>query len=454
MERRGPVLVFCIAFALCALVTKPHAISWNDISRLATIDALVSRHTFAIDSSPLAARTEDKYRHAGRTYSDKPPALELQGAAVAGVLAPLGITLERTPERAIYLITLFTVGVWFALGCAYAYAFQRLLGFSPRCAALVAALSGLGTLALPYATILANHVPAGAAALAGVYHLVRARERRLHAALGAVFLTLAYAFDSAAIVLAAAAIVLLWGAPLRTWAVFAAACVPVVAGQLAFNEAVSGALGPPAMNQASWADPSSPFHRADQSLLRFSSAGDYVRYAGYLLVGDKGLISYTPLALVCAYGFVRMAAAGGALRRIALAIVATFAVYFVLMVAFTDDYGALNYGQRRYVDLFFLLGVGLGPALAGLRPGLASIAARIAVAWSIVVAMLGVVAPFGQPRGASGLVFAAQDFVRLEHRAPVQAALDVIALLVTIFLVQRFWSSAAAPTSGTSPRAA
>ena len=149
---------------------------------------------------------------------------------------------------------------------------------------------------------------------------------------------------------------------------FAAACVPVVAAQLAFNEAVSGALGPPAMNQASWADPSSPFHRADQALLRFSSAGDYLRYAAYLLVGDKGLISYTPLALVCAYGFVRMAAAPGVMRRIALAIAATFVLYFVLMVAFTDDYGALNYGQRRYVDLFFLLCVGLGPALAACAP--------------------------------------------------------------------------------------
>jgi hypothetical protein len=449
VERRGPLVVFFVALAFCALVTKPRAISWNDISRLATVDSLVSRHTFAIDGSPFAARTADKYRYAGRTYSDKPPALELQGAAVAAALAPLGISLERTPGTAIYLITLFTAGVWFALGCAYAYAFQRLLGFGQGTARLVAALSGLGTLALPYASILSNHVPAGAAALAGAYHLVRARDSTAQAALGALFLTLSYAFDSAAIVLAILAVLLLWRAPARTWTVFAAACVPIVAAQLAFNAAVSGALGPPAMNQASWADPFSPFNRgAHQSVFFFSSAADYARYALYVLFGDKGLISYTPLVLVSAYGFALMWRTSPMQRRIVLAIAATFAAYLVLIVAFTNDYGALNFGQRRYVDLIFLLCVGLGPALAKLQTGAAAVVARIAIVWSIAVAMLGTVAPFGQSRGEAGYAFALEDFVRLTHRAPVQAALDVIALLLTVLLVLRFWSSSAAPTSG------
>ncbi|HEV3089357.1 MAG TPA: hypothetical protein VGX96_19285 [Candidatus Elarobacter sp.] len=449
MDRRTIVLVFCCAFALCALVTKPRALSWNDTSRLATVDSLVSRHTFAIDDSPFAAQTKDKYRFGGHTYSDKPPALALQGAAVAAVLAPFGITPVREPGRAIYLITLFTVGAWFALGCAYAYAFARLLGCEPRRAVLVAALTGLGTLALPYATVLVNHVPAGAAALAGVYHLVRAGERFAHAVAGALFLTLAFAFDASAIVFALAAVVLLWGAPVRIWAAFVAASIPLVLAQLAFNAAVSTGVGPPAMNQTTWADPSSAFHRADQSVFLFASAGDYLRYMTYLLVGDKGLISYTPLTLLCAYGFVRMWAGSRDTRRIAAAIVATVIVYFVLMVAFTNDYGSLNYGERRYADVFFVLCVGLGPALAGLRGAMANIAARVAIAWSIVVAMLGVIAPFGVHRGASGYVFATEEFARLAQRAPVQAVLDVGVLLVTIYLVLRSLSSGAAATPDT-----
>lgn len=455
MERRTVALVFCAAFAFCALLTKPRAVSWNDLSRVATIDALVTGHTLAIDGSPFAARTEDKYRYRGRTYSDKPPALAIEGAAFASVLAPLGITLARTTDRAVYLIALLTVGGWFAAGCAYMYAFQRLLGIDRRGAVFVAALTGLGTLALPYATVLANHVPAGAAALAAFYHLVRARagsRAAPDAGLGALFLTLSYAFDASAIVFALGAVVLLWGTPARIWAVFAAACIPVVALQLAYNASVSTGFVPPAMNQTTWSDPASPFHRAGQSEFLFTSAGDYVRYAIYLLFGDKGLISYTPLALLCVYGLVRMWKTHQ--RRLALAIAAPCVAYYALMVAFTNDYFALNYGERRYADLAFVLCVALGPALAALPRGAAGVAARIAAVWSTAVAMLGALAPFGEPRGVSGIVFAAQEFARLEHRAPVQAAVDVLAFALIIVLVQRFWWSPTVPTSGSARRAA
>lgn len=448
--------VFCAALALCALLTKPHALSWNDASRWATVEALTARHTFAIDGSRFAAATEDKYRYRGATYSDKPPLLALQGAAVAALLAPLGIALAPPAHAALYLITLLTVGVWFALGCAYAYAFQRLLGFGRRAALGVAALSALGTLALPYATVFANHVPAGAAGLAAFYHLARARhaERGLaQAGLGGLFAALAFAFDASAVVVGLGAVILLWGAPARQWLACGLAGAPLVAAQLAFDARVSGGLGPPALNQASWSDPHSPFHRADRSLTFFSSASDYARYAAYLLIGDKGLFSYTPLMLVSAYGLVRMGRAAAAARRIALAAGATLALYFGLMVAFTNDYGALNYGQRRYVDLFFVLGIALGPALAAVR-GAALGAVRAAIAASIALAALGVLAPFGGSPGESGLALERAELAHLAARAPLQVALDAAALALTILLAVRFSWTPAAPTSDSGPRGA
>ena len=77
--------VFGLALLVCAGVTKRHPTSWNDISRWATVDALVSDRTFAIDGSPFAAATGDKIRARGRTFSDKPPLLALSGAGVAEV---------------------------------------------------------------------------------------------------------------------------------------------------------------------------------------------------------------------------------------------------------------------------------------------------------------------------------------------------------------------------------
>ena len=128
MDRRHLLFVFVAALALCALVTKSHVLGWNDGSRVATVDALTAARTFQIDGSPYAAGLGDEIRFRGRTYSDKPPLLSVLGAGVAAALAPAGITLRRTPGTAIYLVTLFTVGVWFAIGCTYAFAFQRLLG--------------------------------------------------------------------------------------------------------------------------------------------------------------------------------------------------------------------------------------------------------------------------------------------------------------------------------------
>jgi hypothetical protein len=229
----------------------------------------------------------------------------------------------------------------------------------------------------------------------------------------------------------------------------------VIAAQLAFNAHVSSGFGPPAMNQASWNDPSSPFYRgANQSLFQLTSPLDYARYAIYLLVGDKGLISYTPLTLLCAFGFVRMWREAEESRRLAAAVVAAFTAYFVLMVAFTNDYGALNYGERRYANLSFVLCIALGPALAALPAGVASVAARLAVVVSVAIAALGVIAPFGEPCGVPSYAFALAEFGRLTHRAPVQAFIDVVALAVTILSVLRFWSCGAVPTPGTGPRAA
>ena len=110
VDRRITIAVFVVAFALCALLTKTHVTSWNDGSRIATVDALTANKTFVIDGSPFAVNLGDKILFHGRHYSDKPPLLAVEGAAVAFVLAPFGITFEHQRPLTIYLVTLLTVG--------------------------------------------------------------------------------------------------------------------------------------------------------------------------------------------------------------------------------------------------------------------------------------------------------------------------------------------------------
>ncbi|MDQ6925392.1 MAG: hypothetical protein M3154_04055 [Candidatus Eremiobacteraeota bacterium] len=436
VDRRLTIAVFVAAFAVCALLTKAHVTSWNDGSRIATVDALTANKTFVIDGSPYAVNLGDKILFHGRHYSDKPPLLSLSATGIALLVAPLGITLRHTPGTAIYLITLLTVGVWFALGCCYAYAFQRLLGFGPRVGVAVAALSGLATLALPYATVLTNHVPCGASALAGCYHLVRGREGgRVHDVLAGMFFALAYAFDASGIVFAVAGAVLLWRAAARRWLLCIAAGAPIVALQLTYNVFVSGSILPTAFTANVWSEfPLKPGASAPQPF-ELLSAADYARLAVNLLFGGKGLLSYTPLVLVAGYGAVVMLRAGGPMWRVACAIVVTTAVYFVLILTLQNDFAAQNYGERRYVDVFFLIGVALGPALASVRGRLAVVATRLCIALSVGIAALGTVAPFGGAQGQSGFSFGTAEFAALMRRAPVQAGIDVLVLIVLIAFV-------------------
>jgi hypothetical protein len=445
VDRRLIAVVFFAALALCALVTKSHVVSWNDGSRIATADALTANGTFQIDGSPYAVGLGDEIRIRGRTYSDKPPLLAILGAGVATIVAPFGISLRHTPSAAIYLITLGTVGVWFAVGCSYAYAFARALGYAPRVALAVATLTGTATLALPYATVLTNHVPCGAAALAGCYHLYRARGPRDLAG-GGVALGLAYAFDPAGIVYAVAAAVLLWRSPVRRWLLCAAGAAPVIALQLGYNLAISGSVLPPVYNLSAWSDPTLPLHEIGTTqVLRLFSPAEYAGFFVTELAGVRGIVPFTPIVVLAAYGFALMLRTPGRRRALAVAVVATFAVYVLLIVFLQNDTYSRNFGERRFVDLFFTLSVGLGPALTAVRGAAARVAALALVALSVVSAALGTVAPFAGRQGEWGFSFASHEFAMLERRAPVQAALDVALLALLLVFVLRITARAMPP---------
>ena len=455
MDRRALAVVFFLGLVMSALVCKSHVGGWNDGSRIATVDALTASHTFVIDGSPFERGLGDKIRFHGHTYSDKQPLLPLLGAAVMFAVAPLGVTLRHTPGTAIYLLTLFTVGVWFAVGCCYAFAFQRLLGFDKKVAGAVTALTGLGTLALPYASVMANHVPCGAAALAGFYHLVRARRGgRFDAALGGFFFSVAYAFDAASALFAITVVVLLWGGSLRSALVCVAAAIPIVALQAAFNVAISGSAIPTAYNAAVWTGSGpAPLGIGASQMLHVHAPGLYARFLVNELVGDKGLFSFTPLMVLAGYGLFAMWRVSAEMRRIALALLTTVAVFVFAIVFLQDDTATANFGERRYVDVFFMIGVALGPALAAVRGALGAFCARVSIVSSVAIAALGTVNPFAGNTGEWGVLRGVAEFGALAHRAQVQATLDVLLLVGLIVAIVRLTplGIAAAPSAVSRP---
>lgn len=137
-NRLALLVVVAVASAVAAVSARPWAGSWNDASRLATVESLVDRHTFAIDDSifvrpqppgqpggdetraPLV--TQDKLFIAGRFYSDKPPvpALLMAGLYQAWRWSGGAPARQRT-ERFCYWMTLCSSGVAYvvAVGCIF-----------------------------------------------------------------------------------------------------------------------------------------------------------------------------------------------------------------------------------------------------------------------------------------------------------------------------------------------
>jgi hypothetical protein len=182
-EKYGRVvacLVLAGATLIALLCARLYAGCWNDGSRLAAVECLVDRHTFAIDDSifvrvppggrgvpspywPLARDlqkegTKDKLYIAGHYYSDKSP---VPAVLLAGVYQVArwctGLTARLWPAGFCYLMTLVSSGLSFVVAVWCVYRLGGSLGLAVPARLLLAASLALGTVALPYAEYVNNH---------------------------------------------------------------------------------------------------------------------------------------------------------------------------------------------------------------------------------------------------------------------------------------------------------
>ena len=201
--RRNLAVWVALFFLLVwALFTHSHAGSANDRSRMAAVESLVHRGTWAIDESPFS--TIDRIDVDGHFYSDKLPLLTFIGSGVYRVLHNgFHLTLdagqcdldespchcrafcsERSGEGkrsgAYYLLTLTLVGLPSALMLALFYHVTGFFGLGNPAALLLTATLGLATQVFPYSTVFNNQLPATACLLTSFYALLRAHLLRAH----------------------------------------------------------------------------------------------------------------------------------------------------------------------------------------------------------------------------------------------------------------------------------
>lgn len=173
-------MVVVAAAMLLLIATFPKSFGANDRSRLATVESLVHRQTFAIHESPF--RTIDMVYVEGRVLSSKPPVLPVLMAAEYWVLYRVfgcDIRGETGARLVIKVLTLTFVGLPFIV---YLLLLRTVLNWYIQSGAvrILALLGGaFCNHAMGMAVTINNHVPAGAALFAAAFLCLGLAHRKL-----------------------------------------------------------------------------------------------------------------------------------------------------------------------------------------------------------------------------------------------------------------------------------
>ncbi|HEY7329731.1 MAG TPA: hypothetical protein VH592_19005 [Gemmataceae bacterium] len=338
-------LVVVLAIALVVMLARPYAASWNDGSRLASVESLVDHHTWIIDQSifvqvpspedsntplPYSARdrhllehgTQDKLFIDGHYYSDKSPVPAVLMAGAYQLWKSItGITARSNPDHFCRTMTIVFSGMPYVLAvwCIYRMGVRLTLPLSSRL--LLTASLALATVALPYARQVNNHILLLAVVSALVLQVAKLREEvqnnricwKNFASLG-FFAGLGYTIDlgvGPVCLLCTAALVMshsfgreplgntrLLLAAKRTM-VFGLASMPWVVLHHALNYAIGGTLRPANANPEYFRWPGCPFaidHLTGSWI--HPNVASFLLYAASMLAGKRGFLGHNlPLFL-------------------------------------------------------------------------------------------------------------------------------------------------------------
>lgn len=380
--RFGPQLRRCLAspsaavFGL-ALVTYAYfyqAGGWNQNVRFALVRALVEQHTARLDAYHGSTRDLScqgpGHRACARPtrpdpaadehyYCDKAPGAQLLALPAYAALHLIAGTDRPSPDYLAvtsFIVTIWTVGVPSALAVWMLYWLLAALGLRPWACAASALAYGLGTLALPYATLYYGHQLAAALLLIGFAILVRARRdpeapptpwRMALCGLalgGAVSVEYPAALAATAIGIYALAFVRPW--PRVAWLV-AGAAVPALATAL-YHWIVFG--GPATLPY----DFSIQGNRSQGWFMGLGvPAWDALKHL--LFTGNRGLFYSAPWLLLALPGAVRLWLRG--VRAEVGVCAAVFALFVVLNGSLVDWNGGWAFGARYLVPAIPFLAV-------------------------------------------------------------------------------------------------
>lgn len=369
------VLALC-AFAFAAAGAKPYASSWNDGSRLASVEALVERGTFCIDgttflerggppaydpANPILARaTLDKLLIGGRYYSDKPPLVSLPLAGAYRALMALGAPAPSArPDVFAWVICVLLSGTGFAVAVGCMWALGTRAGLEPKWRLLWLGAFALATVIPAYTRSANNHIAQlGAVAalcvlLCRIADAARAGRTAWGALVGAGLITgFAYNLDFGVGPPLVPAVLLVVAVRTRRLGAVAAcglAMLPCVVAGHATNYQIGGDwLKPLNMNPEYLAWPGSPFATTMTGIIR-PNVWAQVVYAFDMLFGKKGFLTHNPPVLLALVAGALVLRRGAAHRTELLALVAWCAAGWLMYGALSKNHGGACVSVRWFV---------------------------------------------------------------------------------------------------------
>jgi hypothetical protein len=334
-DREYRLATWFILTAACviALVSaRPYAGSWNDGSRLATVESLVDHGTLAIDRSifvqvpprqrpdepgpypaddpVLQHGTRDRLYIQGRFYSDKSPVPALLMAGLyQGLQWATGLTARVRPDLFCYVMTVGTSGLAYLVAVWSVLRLGRQLRLPPGVGLVLAASLGLATVALTYTRHVNNHILLlGVTApllvcLVGLADEVRAGRLAGWRLVGIGSLAgLGYSIDlgaGPAILSATMVLVAYRVRAVRPIALCMLAALPWIVLHHAANYAIGGTLGPANAVPTYLATAGGGFTTQNMTgVWNHADVGSFLLYAASLLFGKRGFFGHNlPLFL-------------------------------------------------------------------------------------------------------------------------------------------------------------
>lgn len=366
------VILFIAFFLLWVFLTKVHTHSWQEESRMATVQTLVEQGTFIIDHTEFN-RTGDKVFVNGHFYSDKTPLLSVAAAGTYSILHNIfGLTLDPTicvPDEdraacraftptgtrftAFYWLTLIFIGGSASLLIVLFWRAMLNAGASSLLATALAVALGLASPIAPYSIVFAGHVPAALCLFAGFMLLIASPIKRRSGwkfFFAGSFISLAANIDlTLAIFIAAFGLWVLF-TQWRRLLPFALGVMVPFALSAAINYWAAGTIMPLYFDPNAYDFVGTVLNTTVGGTNGFYSWDFGVHYTYDMFVGQRGLFSFTPM-LIFAFSGMGVAFKQRRQRGLILTMLLGSLVFAAYLILRTDNFGGLAWGTRWFVPL-------------------------------------------------------------------------------------------------------